>query len=114
MRGWNDWKNLQFYFQGLGSFAFGAEPLYLEPEITWDIAQEIQEAIAQTNLVDALPPLAEAGTDQKVLFGTSVQFNASGSSDDLFILGYEWDFSVGTIGTGVTVSHQYETLEHTL
>lgn len=56
---------------------------------------------------DVDPPEADAGTDQSVHVGTSVTFNASGSSDNMGIVYYEWDFGDGETGTGVTVTHTY-------
>jgi hypothetical protein len=43
--------------------------------------------------------------------GQTVTFDASGSSDsDGTIAEYKWDFGDGNTGTGITVSHQYNTL----
>lgn len=44
----------------------------------------------QVNVVLGLPPNAVAGTDQSVSTGTSLYFNASGSSDDFGIVRYSW------------------------
>lgn len=40
-----------------------------------------------------LPPVADAGPDQVVCAGEPVQFNGSGSYDDLGIQSYEWKFT---------------------
>ncbi|MEL7450888.1 MAG: PKD domain-containing protein [Pseudomonadota bacterium] len=37
----------------------------------------------------------------------TVDFDASGSTDDFGIFSYEWDFGDGNTGTGVTTSHGY-------
>jgi len=39
--------------------------------------------------------------------GTSVSFNASGSSSDAAIVLYEWNYGDGEIGSGQTVSHTF-------
>ena len=39
--------------------------------------------------------------------GGTVNFNASGSTDDGNIVEYSWNFSDGTFGTGAIVSHQF-------
>ena len=66
------------------------------------------------------PPIANAGPDQTLLVGESVNFDGSGSSDpDGTIVSYEWDFDAGVDSdgdgdptndadaTGVTASHIY-------
>ena len=57
------------------------------------------------------PPQADAGPDQTVIEGETVQFNGSGSFDPFgTITSYEWDFGDGTpIESGVMVSHAYDT-----
>lgn len=47
LNGWDDWASLQFYFQEGGLFKQGAEPVRIEDEITWELRQQIQEAIEQ-------------------------------------------------------------------
>jgi len=41
---------------------------------------------------DVVPPLADAGPDQTVEKGTAVNFDASGSTDNVGITSYAWDF----------------------
>jgi len=53
-------------------------------------------------------PIADAGYDQKVLVGETVQFDGSGSYDaDGIIISYEWVFGDGTNGSGMIVNHIY-------
>jgi PKD repeat protein len=55
------------------------------------------------------PPVADAGVDQTINKGDTVQFDASASYDpDGTIVSYEWDFGDGSpIGTGVNPTHIY-------
>jgi parallel beta-helix repeat protein len=56
---------------------------------------------------DVTKPLAEAGQDKLAVEGMAVSFDAGGSSDNLGIVSYEWDFGDGTSGTGIAVNHTY-------
>jgi len=64
-------------------------------------------AIKIVTIIDVSLPEADAGPDQSVRVGTPVIFNANGSSDNVGIVSYEWDFGDGVTGTGVTVIHTY-------
>jgi PKD repeat protein len=57
------------------------------------------------------PPVADAGPDQTVNEGATVQFDAYASYDpDGSIVSYEWDFGDGSPqGTGVNPTHIYNT-----
>jgi len=56
---------------------------------------------------DTISPTANAGQDQTVKVGITVNFDAGGSSDNVAIVSYEWDFGDGTTGTGKTTTHKY-------
>ncbi len=56
---------------------------------------------------DTSPPVASAGSNKTVKVNTIVNFDAGGSSDNVGIDSYEWDFGDGTQGTGVTTTHTY-------
>jgi len=58
-------------------------------------------------LADTILPTADAGLDQTVPEDTIVNFDASGSSDNIGIISYQWDFGDGTTGTGITTTHTY-------
>jgi len=60
--------------------------------------------------LDKTAPTANAGSDQTVKVGRLVIFNASGSSDNVSIVSYEWDFGDGTTGAGLTTNHTYTEL----
>jgi PGF-CTERM protein len=75
-----------------------------------DIAGNIgdwQNDTAKT-LADTEPPTAVAGSDQTVYVGDTVSFDGSGSTDNVEIVTYEWDFGDGSTGTtSVTTAHVY-------
>ncbi len=57
---------------------------------------------------DVTPPVASAGNDMNVKSGSKVTFSAAGSSDNVGVVSYAWDFGDNTTGTGETISHTYE------
>ncbi len=56
------------------------------------------------------PPVADAGGPYEELFGRYVIFDGRGSTDDVGIVSYEWDFGDGTTATGPVVRKLYSTL----
>jgi serine protease len=65
------------------------------------------------NVTDDDEPIAEAGSGQSVLVDDVVFFNGTGSSDNVGIASYSWDFNasdgIGEEATGTTVNHTYTT-----
>lgn len=57
--------------------------------------------------VDTAQPRADAGGDKTARVGEAVSFDASGSSDNLGIVSFEWDFGDGSAGLGETTTHAY-------
>ena len=60
--------------------------------------------------IDEVPPVANAGNEMTVKDGSKVNFSAAGSSDNVGIVSYVWDFGDGNTGTGETVAHTYDTV----
>jgi parallel beta-helix repeat protein len=60
-------------------------------------------------VLDITKPAANAGQDQTVNVGATVTFDAGGSTDNVGIVSYEWDFGDGTTGIGKTTTHTYTT-----
>jgi PKD repeat protein len=58
-------------------------------------------------VVDGTPPTAAAGSDQTVSMGTLVDFDGSGSSDNVGVVSYTWTFNDGGAVTRTGVSPSY-------
>jgi parallel beta-helix repeat protein len=58
-------------------------------------------------VIDVVPPTADAGQDQTVYVGTLLTFNASGSTDNIGIVSYHWNFGDGNTGIGMITNHTY-------
>lgn len=56
---------------------------------------------------DSVMPVAKAGSDRTADVGATMIFDASGSSDNVGIAKFLWDFGDGASATGLSVSHVY-------
>ncbi len=109
-------------FNDLGSYLGGgsmrhryeATGLYTVTLTVTDRAGQTDTATTTVEVLANDPPVpnvdAPAVADESYAVGGqwSVDFDASGSTDDYGIHGYEWDFGDGTTGTGATVTHIYD------
>jgi PGF-pre-PGF domain-containing protein len=57
---------------------------------------------------DSTKPEADAGSDKTVLEDLEADFDASGSTDNVEIKNYTWDFDDGDTATGEEVSHEFD------
>jgi len=60
-------------------------------------------------VLDITKPVANAGQDQTVNAGATVSFDASGSTDNVGIVSYEWNFGDGTASAEKTTTHTFAT-----
>jgi len=94
----------------------GVKPTYMfaDPgsyEITLNVSDAAGNWATDTVVVmvlDITKPVANAGQDQTVDVGTTVTFDASGSTDNVGIVSYEWNFGDETNRTGKTTTHTYK------
>jgi hypothetical protein len=109
---WNNWNN-----GGVAGTDFAENPtdvihITWPSSVTFDISEDVKDAIASGNVVDEL--IKEVGEGEGNIFTT--YWHSSDSSigwPELKImyrtydLVYDWDFGGGTTGTGETISHTY-------
>lgn len=78
-------------------------------DMAGNISRSPETGTYNITVADNDSPTANAGADQSVSAGEAVIFDASASSDNIGITGYNWNFGDGTGGYGKTVSHTYNT-----
>ena len=76
--------------------------------ITLKTLSDFENLIFNIKALDMTPPVADAGPEQTVNVETTVNFDAGGSTDNVDVVSYEWDFGDGTTGTGKTTTHTYK------
>lgn len=90
----------------LGTFAHFKPPYLSLSSITQKI---VETDLWGAEVPDETPPVANAGPDQTVEVGTTVTFDASGSSDNMGIASCKWNFGDGTYENGMVTTHTYTT-----
>ncbi|MDH3715484.1 MAG: PKD domain-containing protein, partial [Gammaproteobacteria bacterium] len=110
----NIYNDLGSYLGGVSMrHRYGAAGTY---NLTLTVTDNAGQTDTDTTTVEVLqgdPPLpvisAPAVADESFATGGqwSVDFDASGSSDDVGIFSYEWDFGDGSTGTGVNPTHVF-------
>jgi PKD repeat protein len=78
----------------------------VEQDLTFDFTGYLDDII----ISDDFPPTADAGPDQAVTQHTLVTFDGTGSSDDIGITNYWWNFTDGVpvTLTGASPSHTFD------
>jgi len=84
------------------------------------IALRVTDHVMQTHidscqvvLTMGQPPVAETGPDRTVETGWPLDFDGTGSSDDVGVSRYVWDFGDGTTGAGPRPRHIYRSASPT-
>lgn len=81
-----------------------------EGEVTLTVTDSEGRSASDTTevMIEGDSPVADADGPYGGLGGMAIQFDGTGSSDDVGIARYEWDFGDGTTGTGSQPSHTYQ------
>ncbi len=95
----------------------GSNPTYtFSNPGTYPVTLTVTDAAGNTatdtvtvTVLDTTNPVANAGQTRTVETGTTVAFDAQGSTDNAGLVSYEWDFGDGTTATGMTTTHVYPT-----
>ena len=84
----------------------GNKTIYYQVKDRVDFTSTFSSSI----IVDVTLPVANAGQDQNAIVGQGVTFNGSGSTDNVGIASYLWDFGDGGFGSGVAPTHIYSSV----
>ena len=104
---WSDWESYSTSKSWSLTIGDGAKTVYVQ---YMDNAGLISTSYQDIIILDTTQPIANVGQNQTVNAGTTVTFDASGSTDNIGVISYEWDFGDGTTGMGITVDHTYANL----
>ncbi len=111
-------ESYEWDFDGDGSYdATGATPTHaFSSPGTYTVTLRVTDAAGNTDTAtvtitveDTTAPTAEAGSDQTVKVDETVSFDGTGSTDNVGVNSYEWDFDGdGTYdATGSSVTHSF-------
>jgi len=88
------------------TYTFSTPGTYIINLKVTDAAGNYATDTVTITVLDVTKPVANVDYTMKI--GTTVVFNAGGSSDNVAIVSYEWDFRDETTGTGMTTTHTYK------
>ncbi|MFC1632763.1 transglycosylase domain-containing protein [Patescibacteria group bacterium] len=86
-----------------GSLTAGSHTVRVR--VTDGMGNIAEDLITISFVPDTENPVANGGANVSTTVGQSVGFNGSGSTDNVGIASYEWNFDDGGTGSGVNVSH---------
>jgi len=89
------------------SYIFNIPGAYIITLNVSDVAGNWATDTVLITVLDITKPIAEAGLNRTVEAGASVVFDAIGSSDNVGIVSYDWDFGDESFGIGVSSVHVY-------
>jgi hypothetical protein len=101
---WTPWETYSTTKTWALTTGDGAKTIYVQ---FMDNAGLISSTYQGTITLDITNPTANAGQNQTVNVGATVNFDASDSTDNVGIISYQWDFGDETTGTGKTTTHTY-------
>ncbi len=74
--------------------------------------ETIEIIVSPTTVINLAPTAVATASPLTGSAPLLVDFDASGSSDDVAIVSYSWDFGDGTTGTGINPSHTYNSVNN--
>jgi len=103
------------FIDGTLQTVFGVNPNYtFETPSVYIVTLNVSDAeghyttdTVTISVLDITPPIVDAGSYTTVVTGVLVNFDASGSSDNVGIVSYKWDFGDGTVENSTIPSVVY-------
>jgi len=89
------------------NYTFANPGIYVATLNVTDSAGNYNTGTVTITVKDATAPVADAGLNKTAQVNTEVSFDANGSSDNVGITSYEWNFGDGATATGATATYTY-------
>ncbi len=94
-------ERVSYFYNNIGSYT-------VELNVTDYVGNWDNDTLSITVEDDIESPVADAGEDKTVKLGEEFTLDASGSSDNVGIVSYEWDLDNGKTKTGKQVNYTYD------
>ncbi|WP_192918542.1 PKD domain-containing protein [Salinigranum salinum] len=91
------------------SHTYAAPGTYTATLTVTDLVGNTDTDTRTVTVTDVTDPVAEAGANRTVHVNDQVSFDGTGSTDDVGVVSYDWDFGDGTTTSGGTVTNTYTT-----
>lgn len=101
---WTNWESYAASKDWVLTTSEGIKRIYVRFR---DDAGLVSECYEDAIILDTTRPSANAGSDETMLVGEIVGFDAKDSSDNIGIIAYHWDFGDGNQAVGRTAAHTY-------